>query len=180
MNQSSTLTRALQTCRSRVVDAFQNFSSGNEKDSRLELTDVASLPSQERCLLPYTDRQFDWVACYELLEQVGTPERQVRLLRELLRVAKKGVFVSAINHWHPLDLQDKRAPFMHWLQPPRKLVPLDAWRIKAMINVLPGKPDWQLGHVRLAGIKSHYFLMIRKPELPPAQRGRTGGGRPSQ
>jgi SAM-dependent methyltransferase len=177
---SNALKRALQTCRTRVVDAFQHFSGDDEKDSRLELTEVASLPLQERGMLPYADRQFDWVACYELMEHVGTPERQVRLLRELLRVANKGIFVSAINHWHPLDLQGMRAPLVHWLHPSPKLVPLDAARIKAMINVLPGKPDWQLGHVRLAGFKSHYFLMIRKPDPQPFQRSRYGGARLSR
>ena len=101
------------------------------------------------------------MACYELIDLVDTHERQVRLLRELLRIASKGVFISTVNRRHPLDLASG-VPFTHWITPPPARAMLAADDIQALMAALPGKPDWQLGHVRLGGIKSHYFLIIRK------------------
>lgn len=152
---------ARQRTRQRIEDAFIAFSGGEQAYTgknahrRLTLNASNSQPVQENIRLPFDDEAVDWVACHELLETCVSFERQIRLLRELLRIAKKGVFVSTPNRWHPLA---------GWLRPPPHAGLLDAMKIKTMVDVLPGHPPWRLGHVRVLGIKSHYFLMIWKDE----------------
>ncbi len=146
---------ALNKRRLRIEQAFDEFCGNEPGQTRLELRHLDQLPSLEQFRLPYDDGEYDWVACLELIELVASHERQVRLLRELLRVARRGIFVSTPNREHPLA---------RWLRPERKLKLLDALAIKTMVDVLPGRPSWKLGHVRLAGLKSHYFLMVWKGE----------------
>ena len=153
------ITRALQQCRHRLEEAFNEFAGDDPDQTRMELQSLDELPLQAHARLPYDDNAFDWVACHELIETCGSHERQVRLLRELLRVARRGIFVSTANRWHPLA---------RWLRPERNVELLDALAIKTMVDVLPGRPVWKLGHVRLAGFKSHYFLMVWKGERQPS------------
>ena len=147
------IARAQQTSRQRLEQAFVDFSGDAPGQSRLELREPSQLPSREQVRLPYADGEFDWVACHELIETFGNHERQVRLLRELLRIARRGIFVSTPNRAYPLA---------RWLYPERYTQLLDALSIKTMVDVLPGRPVWKLGHIRLAGLKSHYFLMVWK------------------
>lgn len=153
------ITRALQQCRQRLEEAFNQFAGDDPAQTRMELQSLEDLPLRAHARLPYDDNAFDWVACHELIETCGSHERQVRLLRELLRVARRGIFVSTANRWHPLA---------RWLRPERNAELLDALAIKTMVDVLPGRPAWKLGHVRLAGFKSHYFLMVWKGERQPS------------
>jgi hypothetical protein len=44
---------------------------------------------------------------------------------------------------------------------------LTSFDIKALVDVLPGKPSWKLGHVRIMGLKAYYFLMIWKEGNEP-------------
>jgi len=156
---SEMIDSARQRTRQRIDDAFIDFSGGEQAYTgknahrRLKLNTANSQPVQENVRLPFDDEAIDWVACHELLETCGSFERQVRLLRELLRIARKGVFVSTPNRWHPLS---------GWLRPPPHAGLLDAMKIKTMMDVLPGHLPWRLGHVRVMGLKSHYFLMIWK------------------
>ena len=158
---SEMIESARQRTRQRIDEAFIAFSGGEQAYTgknahrRLKLDTANSQPVQENIKLPFDDEAVDWVACYELLETCVSFERQVRLLRELLRIAKKGVFVSTPNRWHALS---------GWLRPPPHAGLLAAMKIKTMMDVLPGHPPWRLGHVRVMGLKSHYFLMIWKDE----------------
>ncbi|MEY3791278.1 MAG: hypothetical protein RLZ09_2114 [Pseudomonadota bacterium] len=136
------LEQAMQHCRERMREAFADFSKHELKQKILLLDQIDQLPAPEKVHLPYRDLSFDWVACHELIEQYTTHERQVRLLRELLRVSRKGIFISTANRYHPFD-------------------------IKALVDVLPGKPSWKLGHVRIIGLKAYYFLMIWKAGYEP-------------
>jgi hypothetical protein len=136
--------------------------------------------------LPFTDGEFDWVFCGEIMERSGSFERQFELLAELCRVARKGVFVTTANRWHPLEF-NTALPFLHWLPADAwrrvlKLSGKSAWASPSALNLLdadglarlsallPGKPKHEIGHLRVAGVKSHFFLMIRKPVS-------AGGGR---
>lgn len=158
---SEMIESARQRTWQRIDEAFIDFSGGEQAYTgknahrRLKLNAANSPPVQENIRLPFDDEAVDWVACYELLETCVSFERQVRLLRELLRIARKGVFVSTVNRWHPLS---------GWLRPPPHSGLLDAMKIKTMVDVLPGHPPWRLGHVRVMGLKSHYFLMIWKDQ----------------
>jgi hypothetical protein len=121
--------------------------------------------------LLYADGEFDWVYGENLLEHAGNFERQFELLKELNRVAKKGVFLSVANRRHPLDMESL-LPFLHWLPPGlwqrlagraagrRRL--LTARELKHLVSLLPGQPQGDLGHIRLFGPKAVFFLMVRK------------------
>lgn len=152
---------ARQRTQQRIAESFIAFTGGEQAYSgklahrRLTFNTSNSQPVSETIHLPFDDEAVDWVACHELLETSVSFERQVRLLRELLRIAKKGIFVSTPNRWHPLA---------SWLRPPPHAGLLDSLKIKTMVDVLPGHLPWRLGHVRVMGVKSHYFLMIWKHE----------------
>jgi hypothetical protein len=170
---SEMIETARQRTQQRIDEAFTTFSGGEEAYTgknahrRLKINATNTQPVQENIKLPFDDEAVDWVACYDLLENFLSFERQVRLLRELLRIAKKGVFVSTPNRWHPLS---------GWLRPQPHAGLVDAMKIKTMVDVLPGHPPWRLGHVRVMGLKSHYFLMIWKDEryVPTPVADQTG------
>jgi hypothetical protein len=170
---SEMIETARQRTQQRIDEAFTTFSGGEEAYTgknahrRLKINASNTRPVQENIKLPFDDEAVDWVACYDLLENFLSFERQVRLLRELLRIAKKGVFVSTPNRWHPLS---------NWLRPQPHAGLVDAMKIKTMVDVLPGHPPWRLGHVRVMGLKSHYFLMIWKDEryVPTPVADQTG------
>ncbi len=121
--------------------------------------------------LLYADGEFDWVYGENLLEHAGSFERQFELLKELNRVAKKGVFLSVANRRHPLDMESL-LPLLHWLPTglwrrlaggaagSRRL--LSARELKHLVSLLPGQPRSDLGHIRLFGPKAVFFLMLRK------------------
>lgn len=128
--------------------------------------------------LPFEDGQFDWVYCNALIEHIGSFERQYELLKELTRVSRKGVFVTTANRWYPVEF-NTRFPLLHWL--PRgvwrrmlKMMGKGVWASESVLNplsskdlqklasLLPGKPWSDIGHIRIFGVKAHFFLMIRK------------------
>lgn len=76
--------------------------------------------------LPFSDRQFDYVHSSAVLEHVGCRERQTDFLRQVWRVARKGIFVSTPNRWFPVEFHTVM-PFVHWL-PPVVFRKLCAWR----------------------------------------------------
>jgi hypothetical protein len=155
---SALLDQAVQHSRQRVRESFVEFSHADVKQKILELDLLKQLPSPEKIHLPYRDLSFDWVACYELIERYSTHERQVRLLRELLRISRKGIFISTVNRFHPAS---------RWLTKEHDVSLLTSFDIKALVDVLPGKPSWKLGHVRIMGLKAYYFLMIWKEGNEP-------------
>jgi Methyltransferase domain len=128
--------------------------------------------------LPYADGQFDWAYGDEVIEHVGSFERQYALVKELARVSRRGVFVTASNRRHPIEFHTA-LPFLHWLPDAwwRRLLKLlgkNAWASESTLNLvdssvlykiamlLPGKPKHDVGHKRVFGIKAHFFLMIEK------------------
>lgn len=135
--------------------------------------------------LPYEDGSFDWIFCNEVIEHAGDFAGQRELLAELYRVAKKGVFVTTENRRHPIEF-NTGLPLLHWLPRPMwqrvlgifgkgawaseaVLNPLDSKLLGAMVAKLPGNPVGDIGHLRVKGIKAHFFLMIRKSyDNPPS------------
>jgi hypothetical protein len=126
--------------------------------------------------LPFADGEFDWVFCNAAIERSGGFERQLELLKELNRVARKGVFVATPNRWHPLEFHTA-LPFLHWLPAPwwRRILKLagrpthateldllDAHALLNLASLLPGQPRADVGHIRLGGIKAQLFLQILK------------------
>jgi hypothetical protein len=128
--------------------------------------------------LPYADGEFDWVFCNETIEHAGSFERQYELLKELMRVSRKGIFVTTSNRWYPMEFNSAR-PLLHWLPDPawRRILKLsgkgkwasesalnllDAEGLKKLTSLLPAKPVGEIGHIRFMGLKAHFFLQIRK------------------
>jgi ubiquinone/menaquinone biosynthesis C-methylase UbiE len=67
--------------------------------------------------LPFADRSFDLVHSSAVLEHVGSRAAQRDFLRELLRVARRAVFVTTPNRWFPVEFHSV-LPLVHWLPPP--------------------------------------------------------------
>lgn len=67
--------------------------------------------------LPFQDNSFDFVHSSAVLEHVGSAERQAEFLRELVRVARGGVFVTTPNRWFPVEFHTV-LPLVHWLPKP--------------------------------------------------------------
>lgn len=128
--------------------------------------------------LPYADGEFDWTFCSEVIERMGTLERQYALVRELTRVSRKGVFLATSNRWHPIEF-NTGIPFAHWLPDAwwRNLLRwagksqwaadhsfrlVDSRTLYKLASLLPGKPQNDVGHKRVFGIKAHFFLMVEK------------------
>ncbi|HYD96757.1 MAG TPA: methyltransferase domain-containing protein [Noviherbaspirillum sp.] len=142
----------------------------------MEAPAVASKAHDTR--LPYPDGAFDWVFCNEVLEHSGGTERQYALVQELYRVARRGVFLTTANRRHPLEFKS-RIPLIHLLPDAwwRRLLkwsgkgkwasesmlnPVDAPALYRFASLLPGKPEHDVGHKRVLGVKAHFFLMIHK------------------
>lgn len=128
--------------------------------------------------LPYADDRFDWVFCNEVIEHAGGPQRQMALIAELYRVARKGVFLTTPNRHHPIEFNSGR-PLIHllpaaWWRRMLRWSGKGEWAEEGMLNLLdapalyrfadllPGMPEHDVGHKRIFGIKAHFFLMIRK------------------
>ncbi|HEY8608515.1 MAG TPA: methyltransferase domain-containing protein [Noviherbaspirillum sp.] len=134
--------------------------------------------------LPFADGEFDWVFCNEVIEHAGPFERQLALVKELYRVARKGVFLTTPNRRHPLEFHTG-LPLLHLLPERawRRLLRLSgkgAWADEAVLNpldsqalyriasLMPGKPVHDVGHKRIWGVKAHFFLMLQKPARAPS------------
>jgi SAM-dependent methyltransferase len=63
--------------------------------------------------LPFEDGAFDVVFSNAVIEHVGRPEQQRRLVAEVLRVARRA-FVTTPNRWFPIEVHT-RLPLVHWL-----------------------------------------------------------------
>lgn len=64
--------------------------------------------------LPFPDRAFDFVHASAVLEHVGGTDRQAQFLKELWRVAARGLFVTTPNRWFPVEFHTV-LPLIHWL-----------------------------------------------------------------
>jgi hypothetical protein len=66
--------------------------------------------------LPFEDRSFDLVHSSAVLEHVGSRAQQVAFLAELLRVSRRGVYLTTPNRWFPVEFHSV-LPLIHWLPP---------------------------------------------------------------
>lgn len=195
--------RIVLSQRRKLFDAFMNFKHGSAADTTLSVGMTTGAPfdksdylvawssAQERARihahaieapgadlrLPFPDGAFDWVCCNEVIEHVGGSDRQFALVRELYRVARKGVFVSTPNRRHPIEFHTGM-PLLHllphagwrrilgWLgskwPAASTLNLLDARSLYRFAAMLPGAPEHDVGHKRVFGMKAHFFLIIQK------------------
>lgn len=66
--------------------------------------------------LPFEDKSFDFVHSSAVIEHVGSPVEQARLIFECARVARKGFFITTPNRWFPVEFHTI-TPLLHWLPP---------------------------------------------------------------
>lgn len=128
--------------------------------------------------LPFADEEFDWVFCNRVLECAGDKVQQYMLLKELVRISRRGLFVTAANKRHPLEF-NTGIPLLHWLperqwkrclawlgkQPTPSGLPLnllDASDLSKLAGLLSEPGRFDIGHIRYLGIKACFFLMITK------------------
>jgi ubiquinone/menaquinone biosynthesis C-methylase UbiE len=67
--------------------------------------------------LPFGDQSYDFVHSSAVLEHVGSRAQQLAFLRQLTRVARRGVFFTTPNRWFPVEFHTV-LPLVHWLPPP--------------------------------------------------------------
>src|SRR5260370_7226208 len=67
--------------------------------------------------LPFSDSSFDYVHSSAVIEHVGSHRNQTQFLRELWRVARRGIFVTTPNRWFPIEVHTV-LPLFHYLPPP--------------------------------------------------------------
>jgi 2-polyprenyl-3-methyl-5-hydroxy-6-metoxy-1,4-benzoquinol methylase len=68
--------------------------------------------------LPFENNSFDVVYSHAVIEHVGNFENQTRMIKEAIRVARKSVWITTPNRWHPLEFHTI-LPLIHWL--PKKI-----------------------------------------------------------
>jgi len=64
--------------------------------------------------LPFGDAAFDFVHSSAVIEHVGSFGNQVRMIRECLRVARRGICLTTPNRWFPIEFHTQ-LPLVHWL-----------------------------------------------------------------
>lgn len=64
--------------------------------------------------LPFQDASFDVVHSSAVLEHVGSARNQERFIAELVRVARRVVFLTTPNRWFPIEFHSL-LPLVHWL-----------------------------------------------------------------
>jgi hypothetical protein len=67
--------------------------------------------------LPFPDASFDLVHSSAVVEHVGSFENQRQMIRECVRVAKRGICITTPNRWFPIEFHTQ-LPLVHWLPPP--------------------------------------------------------------
>lgn len=125
--------------------------------------------------LPFADNSFDIAHSSAVIEHVGSLENQKQFLSELLRVARRGIFITTPNRWYPVEFHTV-LPLLHWLPKPWFRALLNATRYdffaqEANLNLL-GKTDlaglvpagyrYTISTVQLLGWPSNLLLWIEK------------------
>ena len=89
------------------------------RDASLILGDATAIPLQNGAV--------DFVVANALLEHIMPPAQRPQFVREVLRVARKGYFISAPNYWFPLE-PHYYMPFFQFL--PESLKRWLSWRVR--------------------------------------------------
>ena len=64
--------------------------------------------------LPFHDNSFDIVYSHAVIEHVGNFVNQVQMIREAMRVARRAIWITTPNRWHPVEFHTA-LPLLHWL-----------------------------------------------------------------
>lgn len=127
--------------------------------------------------IPLDNNSVDIVFSAAVIEHLGSRDNQVAMLRECYRVARKGVFITTPNRWHPVEVHTL-LPLLHWLPKPahRKLLGMLGMSFYAQeenLNLLDrrtlmaycaelGIRNYTVKSIRTAGFASNLLLVINK------------------
>jgi ubiquinone/menaquinone biosynthesis C-methylase UbiE len=129
--------------------------------------------------LPFANNSFDFVYSHAVIEHLGSREQQSEFLAETLRVARKGVFVTTPNRWHPIE-SHTGLPLLHYLpqaicRQVYRALGKGMYATEDTLNLLssrqllrllggvgPPVRGASLHGVRWLGIRSNLILAIRK------------------
>jgi len=127
--------------------------------------------------LPFADASFDLVHSSAVIEHVGSRTRQRQMLAEVLRVARRGVYLTTPNRWFPVEFHTQ-LPLLHWLpaalyRPLFRLLGYGFFAQESNLNLLSprtlsrlaiGFPGWrfEIRKQRLLGLTSNVLLIARR------------------
>jgi hypothetical protein len=127
--------------------------------------------------LPFADSSYDFVHSSAVIEHVGSHRNQTTFLRELWRVARRGIFVTTPNRWFPIEFHTV-LPFIHYLPPGAFRAVLHSlgrefFAQEANLNLMSrslladaaqaaGIGDFRIETVSLVGWPSNLMLIARK------------------
>jgi hypothetical protein len=130
--------------------------------------------------LPFEDGAFDWAHSSAVLEHVGSAQLQSKFLKELWRVARKGIFVTTPNKGFPIEFHTV-LPLIHWLpaQLHRKIlrgIGQSFFAEESNLNLLSRKDlcaatrgagidRFQIDSVSLAAWPTNLLLIAKKPAV---------------
>lgn len=127
--------------------------------------------------MPFPDSSFDLVFSSAVVEHVGSVENQKAFVKECVRVAKKFVFLTTPNRWHPVEFHTV-LPLLHWL--PKNM---HRFLLRGMgkhelaeeqnLNLLDRRglvklckelhiTGYTVDHIRFFGFVSNLLLIVRK------------------
>jgi hypothetical protein len=126
--------------------------------------------------LPFADDSIDVVFSSAVIEHVGSLANQTKMIEECIRVAKKGVFITTPNRWHPIETHTL-LPLIHWLPKSlhRKLLHLfgfsfyakeenlnllDTHALRTICQTQPIR-DFQIKSISTFGFSSNLVLIIK-------------------
>jgi predicted SAM-dependent methyltransferase len=127
--------------------------------------------------LPYANQSIDLVFSSAVIEHLGCQTNQKQMLSECVRVAKKGVFITTPNRWHPVELHTL-LPLLHWLPKSThrkilRMLGLGFYAQEENLNLLDrhtlqgfclelGIRNYVIRSVRTLGFVSNLILIIKK------------------
>jgi ubiquinone/menaquinone biosynthesis C-methylase UbiE len=127
--------------------------------------------------LPFADGAFDFAHSSAVLEHVGSRDSQAKMLSELWRVSRKGIFATTPNRWFPVEFHSS-LPLVHWLPAPTFRAVLRAVKLPELaeetnLNLMSradleraareaGLENVQVRFARLGGWGSNLLLIARK------------------
>lgn len=140
--------------------------------------------------LPFKSGCFDYVHSSAVLEHVGSRPKQAQFLREIWRVARKGIFVTTPNRGFPVEFHTV-LPLLHWLPMPLYRRVLSAlgkefFAAEENLNLLShhslaqvakaaGMESFRVSSVSLLGWPTNLLLISRRdrPDFPSSNAAST-------